>query len=336
MLAVKEFLTCNVKAMRGDRPLPKQYSRTTSRDYLQRSRSSLLRSANIEYYQSSAQEVSNLESRQESVQEIVQEEMTDLELGERRASAHVTFNLNDISEKQLDGLAEDDASSTKPECRVALMTAASFRMSEFGAAVLAHGLAVLDANNDGPRYTMDPAVVEENIRIMDEVLAILAEDGLVEETSLGQYKFKEDNVRQAAASLLPREDERKEVHLKIGRQLRSWLEMQTELGIACTQDSLLLCAVDQLNLGAELMEDEWEKVDLAELNMQAAEVLLKNLLFGEALQQLDMAVALIGVDCEMDHYYMVKQLEAGLLKLKETVDDVKLNKLLARVELLKP
>ncbi|MDI1446384.1 AAA family ATPase [Polyangium sp. 6x1] len=77
-----------------------------------------------------------------------------------------------------------------------------------------------------------------------------------------RYQFVHDRVHQAAAELLP-EDQRQRLHLTIGRLLRRRTEGEP-------RDEHLLDLVHHLNLGASLMDEHAERLDLARLNLRAA------------------------------------------------------------------
>ncbi|HBL14632.1 MAG TPA: serine/threonine-protein kinase PknK, partial [Cyanobacteria bacterium UBA11162] len=75
------------------------------------------------------------------------------------------------------------------------------------------------------------------------------------------YKFQHDRIQQAAYALI--DDEYKQsVHLKIGRLLQQKLD-NAELG------ERLFTLVDHLNKGRALVESDRQKIELAELNLQA-------------------------------------------------------------------
>jgi predicted ATPase len=63
---------------------------------------------------------------------------------------------------------------------------------------------------------------------MKEQLAEALKDGFVEMTPTGNFRFAHDRIRESAYSLLPEGLSRKEVHLKVGRQLRAWMDAQEE------------------------------------------------------------------------------------------------------------
>lgn len=85
-----------------------------------------------------------------------------------------------------------------------------------------------------------------------------------------QFKFLHDRVQQAAYSLIP-QAQRPERHLEIGRLLWS---SANPLGLSPTDPSFplpegLFMIVNHLNQGSELMTEEFEKINLAHLNLWA-------------------------------------------------------------------
>jgi Nif-specific regulatory protein len=80
--------------------------------------------------------------------------------------------------------------------------------------------------------------------------------------AVSQLRFLHDRVQQAAYSLID-ESLRSQAHLKIGRRLVSSLE-------AVARDRRLFEIVDHLNAGRELVSDDVESRQLAELNLRAA------------------------------------------------------------------
>jgi predicted ATPase len=75
------------------------------------------------------------------------------------------------------------------------------------------------------------------------------------------YKFQHDRIQQAAYSLIP-EEQRAEVHLRIGRALLA----------SMTADELaehLFDVANQLNRGAALLVDQDEKAQVATIDLRA-------------------------------------------------------------------
>ncbi len=95
------------------------------------------------------------------------------------------------------------------------------------------------------------------------------------------YKFLHDRVQQAAYSLIPPEH-KQEVHVRVGQRL---LE-QTD---ADTLDERLFDIVNALNIGASLIDAESERLQLAELNLNAALKAKASAAYSSALDYLKQA-----------------------------------------------
>ncbi|WP_158502098.1 ATP-binding sensor histidine kinase [Vitiosangium sp. GDMCC 1.1324] len=101
------------------------------------------------------------------------------------------------------------------------------------------------------------------------------------------YRFAHDRVQQAAYSLLP-EEQKKRLHLEAGRWLRGTSEREF--------DERLFEAVDQLDLGADLVTDGTERLELACLNFQAGGKARASAAFGSALRYLTRGISLLPAD----------------------------------------
>eukprot|EP00977_Amphora_coffeiformis_P003314 scaffold614_cov163-Amphora_coffeaeformis.AAC.7 len=232
--------------------------------------------------------------------------------------------------------------SVDRERKAALITAACFGRSHFEVDTIVHAMKLMSEesfssdtlDNEAADYDeVDPYVVRQNIRQMKETLRSATKDGLVEEISEGHFRFSHDRIREAAYSLLPEGLPRTKLHLKIGRQLRSWMETQSELfGDTLSEESLLLNATNQLNLGANLIEDDWERLDLAELNYQAAEYSARKCSFVPAMDFLIRGILQLGENRWEKHYPLTVKLTVALTRIQfccgmydtclETADEV--------------
>ncbi|PTL78245.1 ATP-binding sensor histidine kinase [Vitiosangium sp. GDMCC 1.1324] len=113
------------------------------------------------------------------------------------------------------------------------------------------------------------------------------------------YRFAHDRVQQAAYSLLP-EEQKKRLHLAAGRLLRSVSGLES--------DERLFDGVDQLNLGAELVTDEAERLELARLNCQAGSKAKASAAFGSALRYLTRGISLLPGDAWRSSYTLTFRL----------------------------
>ncbi|PTL78247.1 AAA family ATPase [Vitiosangium sp. GDMCC 1.1324] len=98
------------------------------------------------------------------------------------------------------------------------------------------------------------------------------------------YRFAHDRVQQAAYSLLP-EPEKKRLHLEAGRLLKTTSERES--------DERLFDVVDQLDLGAELVTDEAERLELAQLNFRAGVRAKASSAFHSALKYLTLGLGFL-------------------------------------------
>ena len=224
-----------------------------------------------------------------------------------------------ISENVSQVVAHSLESGTSKRRKSALMVAASFGVSQFDVSTIVHAVTVLekqelqeeadDDHEHGEQVQVpiqedhddeyeDPFVIRKRVDEMSFELTEAALDGYVEETSPGHYRFAHDRIRESAYSLLPEGNSRKEVHLRVGRQLRSWMDTQAELGIGeasgFSKDSLLLHATKQLNIGSDLIEDDWELLELADMNYQAAELAARKTAFFSSMEYLQVGLSLLG------------------------------------------
>ncbi|MGB0385857.1 MAG: AAA family ATPase [Ardenticatenaceae bacterium] len=107
--------------------------------------------------------------------------------------------------------------------------------------------------------------------------------------SLGvEYKFVHDRVQQAVYSLIPAA-EKQATHLEVGRQLLDHLPIDM-------REERIFDLVNQLNQGRDLIESEVERLQLAELNLQAGRKAKASVAIQPAFNYLQVGVALLGKD----------------------------------------
>jgi PAS domain S-box-containing protein len=115
------------------------------------------------------------------------------------------------------------------------------------------------------------------------------------------YKFLHDRIQQAAYTLIP-EEQRAEVHLRIGRVL---LAGMTPNGLADHMFEI----VNQLNCGVALIVAPGEREQLAELNLIAGKRAKASTAYGSALSYLVAGAALLAGDCWEQRYQLAFALE---------------------------
>ncbi|MGD9368043.1 MAG: AAA family ATPase [Desulfobacteraceae bacterium] len=109
-----------------------------------------------------------------------------------------------------------------------------------------------------------------------------------------RFEFAHSRVRQAAYSLMPTRDKRS-VHLAIGR-----LHLQETEGVALEEH--VFDIVDHLNEGFKFIQDEQEKLRLAELNLIAGRKAKNGAAYQAAIWYLSMGVGLLPPD-KWERYY---------------------------------
>jgi predicted ATPase/signal transduction histidine kinase/CheY-like chemotaxis protein len=134
------------------------------------------------------------------------------------------------------------------------------------------------------------------------------------------YRFLHDRVQQAAYALIP-EDQKKQVHLKIG-QLLLQNTKPSEL------EENIFDVVNQLNMGAELLTHQSEKDELARLNLIAGKRAKASTAYEPSLRYLDTALGLLASDSWQYQY------ELTLNIYVEAVDAQYLNAQFERAEKL--
>ncbi|HEX8441016.1 trifunctional serine/threonine-protein kinase/ATP-binding protein/sensor histidine kinase [Archangium sp.] len=115
------------------------------------------------------------------------------------------------------------------------------------------------------------------------------QEGLLMRAGAGeQYRFLHDRIQQAAHALIP-EEERKSVHLRIGRLLLASLSTDVV-------HEKLFDVVSQLNAGAELIHDAEERLRVARLNAEAGRKAKASTAFRSAVAYLTIAFQLLPGD----------------------------------------
>ena len=133
------------------------------------------------------------------------------------------------------------------------------------------------------------------------------------------FKFLHDRVQQAAYFLIS-EDERKALHLRVGRLL---LEAGTRGGTKKFEEGLFEI-VNHLNQGLEKIRSGEEKIELVRLNFRAAKKARSSAAFDSARQYLEYAVLLLPENSRESEYelnYSVYNLLASALLSLGKLDD---------------
>lgn len=124
-------------------------------------------------------------------------------------------------------------------------------------------------------------------------------DNVEIDSIIPQYRFLHDRVQQAAYSLIA-EEERKKVHLGVGRLLL--IKMSDEL-----QEENLFDIVNHLNLGKDLISDKNEKERLIELNLSVAKKAKLSAAFEPAFSYAQNAISLLIEDSWVSQFDLTKK-----------------------------
>ena len=106
--------------------------------------------------------------------------------------------------------------------------------------------------------------------------------------SEGTYRFLHDRVHEAASSMTP-EEQRAELHLRIGRILLAHTP-------EARRSDRVFQIVSQLNQAIDRIEDPAERIRLAELNLQAATKARASAAYGPAVVYCSVGIDLLPAD----------------------------------------
>ena len=99
------------------------------------------------------------------------------------------------------------------------------------------------------------------------------------------YRFLHDRVQQASYALIP-DAQMQITHLRIGRLLLNKVNVEE-------QSDQLFKIVNQLNIGFRLIEDRSERIELAKLNLIAAQKAKKSTAYSAAVEYLESGIKLL-------------------------------------------
>lgn len=145
-----------------------------------------------------------------------------------------------------------------------------------------------------------------NVSVKDkqDVLGILQQaalEGLVEQKGAGRYKFSHDRIQQAAYSLVPQGRERELLHLRIGEQLQHY--KSDEQSSIVSSDWVCFVTTDQLDRGSAYITDSNKRVELARLNLTAAEYGINMSAYVPAAEYLKSGIELLDKDRKWTEHY---------------------------------
>jgi predicted ATPase len=230
------------------------------------------------------------------------------------AETHVADNVLDIlSEKIL---------RLPAELQLALTQAAFLGPSRFDAEILLHTLStqerkqIVEKANDAYKQHDDI----QYLVAIEETLLVAVNEGLLEKLRSPRiYKFAHDRIKESAYALVPKGDAQKSRHLHTGRHLRRFIDEKgtTGLDTRVGDRRLFLLAARHMNLGSDLLETGDEKVELARLNYQAAELAFEMSSFFPAGEYLQAGLSLLDKGSRWDrHYELTLQLATALTHVR--------------------
>jgi len=120
------------------------------------------------------------------------------------------------------------------------------------------------------------------------------------------YKFLHDRVQQAAYALIP-DNHKKEVHVKIGQLLLANVK-ESEL------DENIFAIVNQLNIGAELIKDQSDRDELAQLNLMAGKKAREATAYESAVRYLTIGLDILSSDAWERQYDLTLELHIETIK----------------------
>ena len=126
------------------------------------------------------------------------------------------------------------------------------------------------------------------------------QDNICQTSQTVSYKFLHDRIQQAAYSLIP-ESNRKATHLKIGKLLLNNTD----------EDKLeenIFEIVNQLNIGIELITEQFYRNKLAKLNLSAAKKAKLSTAYGVALKYSTFAIELLTAESWETEYQLTLEI----------------------------
>lgn len=106
------------------------------------------------------------------------------------------------------------------------------------------------------------------------------------------------------------------MHLKIGRQLRGWMDAEEEYGTSLTDESIIMHAAKHSSLGSELVVDTWERLEIAELDYTAAELSARKAAFFPAMAYLRDGIRVLGPTAWDKHFESCLKLHVALTRIQ--------------------
>jgi predicted ATPase/GAF domain-containing protein/tRNA A-37 threonylcarbamoyl transferase component Bud32/two-component sensor histidine kinase len=136
--------------------------------------------------------------------------------------------------------------------------------------------------------------IQDGLILATSELGTTEEEIVKSDLVINSCRFLHDRVQQAAYALIE-ENYKKIIHLQIGRLL--W--QNTSLEIRAEE---IFAIVDHLNLGLELISDEFELIEIARLNLIAGQKAKTATAYAAAIEYLKIGLGLLVKDSWQTHY----------------------------------
>ena len=161
--------------------------------------------------------------------------------------------------------------------------------------------------------TFDTMLLEKarkNSDIGDDFLTSCIEHGYLLTEDDSSYRWSHDQIQQAAYGLIPLQ-KREKLHLLVGSRLL--LASSLLMGTTSSEiERFLFLVADNMNKGANLIDNIEQKRDVAELNLRAGEKVLQQQSYHSAVKYLMTGISLLGDDSWEANYRLTLRLyDAG-------------------------
>ncbi len=192
-----------------------------------------------------------------------------------------------------------------------------------------HTLATIDERNPPETYADLTSAIREGLILATSEPELDAAGALIER----DYKFLHDRVQQAAYALIA-DDQKKRVHLRIGRLM--WASASVR-----QRSERVFDITSQLNVGIDLITTRGERNELASLNLEAGIRAKDALAYAAARAHLVTAKELLPDDAWETEYRMTRQIYSTLIEVEylngnyresETLSHLALDRLHTEVE----
>ena len=173
---------------------------------------------------------------------------------------------------------------------------------------------------DDPQFANVGKEDEDVEAHVSEALENAVGEGLVtRREGSSKYMFVHDKVQQGAYSLIPDEESRCKIHLRIGYLLKD-----LHNNSAKKREWMFLVFTDQLNRGSSLITEENERIDLAHHNLKAALKVKAQSAFFPAANYLRAGLEMAEGMCSWDeHYSLALDLYSNLADMTFCIGDMK-------------